>query len=310
MSFPEPAMRQSGVPVILPPMGEQSPEVNARRSLTHWVWTPYMDINNLMPWGIDSQLGYREERWTVLKRCIPYPLGNLTHQEADREFAEGLHASGVMSGAVPSKEFVKYAQAQANELGERYSDRGLRVLLPLLGMDDSELVKRIVQVVQPFVYDIHEMREEFTAGASRRIEESNLSDEEKDKAYRVAEIMLSGAVDAEKTALREYNALITSMSDAQIGKPGIAEPNDFHRWICSQLNKPVPKRVDRSGGGGDGDSATVLKLLLDRDSRREQELAAQQRKIDELQQRVASQSIPESPKPEPRSDVRIATSKK
>jgi len=289
MSLPESALRQSNAPVTLPPLGQTSPDVVARQSQTHWAWTPYRDINNMMPWGIKSQLGYRNQRWTLLKRCTPYPLGNLTHQEADRATVAELHNAGITNISAPPIQITKYAQAQAAELGESYSDTGFRVLLPFLGMDDAEIVGQIIQVVQPFAYDIHEMAREFTDGAAQRIEESALSEDEKAKAYQVAEIMLHGAMDAERTATREYNALITSMGDAQVGKPGIAEPNDFHRWICVQLNKPIPKRVDRSGGSGDGDSATVLKVLLERDNQREQRLAAQQRELDELRAQVAGQ---------------------
>lgn len=293
------SIRESAIPVTLPPMGAISPEVAARRSLTHWVWTPYKDIHNMMPWGLKTQLGYRDLRWTVLKRCTPYPLSNLTHQEADREAAAEFHAQGITNTAIPPKEFTKYAQAQANELGESYSDSGLRVLVPLLGMDDGEIVKQIIQVVQPFTYDIHEMREEFTRGAARRIEESNLSETHKDIAYRTAEIMLHGANDAEKAATREYNALIKSMNEAQLGKPGVVEPDADHEWICHQLNKPVPKRIDKTGGDG-GESATVLKVLLDRDSKRERELAELKAQIAAAQaEKIAPAVEPETAPPTP-----------
>jgi hypothetical protein len=277
-------------------MGNLSPEIAARKSLTHWVWTPYMDISNMAPWGIKTQLGYRDQRWTVLKRCTPYPLGNLTYVEADREATAEFHAQGITNTVVPPKEIIKYAQAQASELGESYGDAGLRVLVPLLGMDDAEIVNQIVQVVQPFAYDLYEMRAEFTTGAQKRIAESNLSRDHRRLATALASVMLNGAIKAEETALREYRALITSMSDAQIGKPGLSEPNDFHEWICHQLNKPLPKRVDRMGGQDGGGNETMVKVLLDRDAQREQEVA-------ELRAQVAAQvSRPEDrvePTPEP-----------
>lgn len=270
-------------PVTLPPMGTATPEQNAIKSLTHWVWTPYQDISNMGPIEIKSQLGYRDQRWTEFMRCVPYPLGNLISYEPDREMAEAAFQSAMVvnSAKLPKVETVKYAQDQAAELGHSYRDVGLRVLVPLIGMDDFDLVNRIVQVVQPFAYAIHEMRYEFTEGAKSRIEKSNLSSDEKQKAYALAKIMFSGAVDpkesAEAKALAEYEILISSMSDKSVGQPGISNPTSFHEWICTQLGKPVPKRIDKTAQGGT-DSGMVTAML------------SQQREIDELKQMIAGRS--------------------
>lgn len=243
--------RTSGIPVTLPPMGKEiTPKQKADRSETRWGWTCYRDISNLAPWGIKSQIGYRDQRWTLLKRCTPYPLGNLVSYDVDREAAELNAGFNTNSEHLPKIEYIKYALDQAEELENSYRDSGFRVLTPLRGMNDAELVNQIVQVVQPFTYAIHEMRYEFTEGAESRIRASNLSTEDKQKAYELAKVMLGGAIDplgsAEVKALAEYEALISSMSDKSVGQPGISNPNKFHEWICEQLGKEIPKRVDRT----------------------------------------------------------------
>lgn len=281
--------------IELPPMGVSTPEQNASKSLTHWVWTPYRDINNMGgPPGIRSLLGYRGQGWTTLKRCTPYPLGNMVQAEVDRAVVAEAHASGFSLNVenIPQIEYIKYAQDQAKELADSYADeQGLRVLVPLIGMDDREIVGQIIQVVQPFEYEIHEMAFEFTEGAKKRIAESNLSKEHVKIAIELAVIFAHGADKARLKALAEYGAFITLMSNGQIGKePGIAEPNDFHIWICRQLNKAVPQRINRmeqqevQGGMDQG----LIKALLERDSERAREL-------DVLRSQIAEQSTKRGP---------------
>lgn len=242
--------RVSNQPVNLPPMGPQlTPEQISQKSLTHWVWTPYKNISNMMPWGLKSELGYRDQRWSAFERCVPYPLGNLTSTAVDRKEMGELHESGftLAPTQVITKELVKYAQEQAQELGESYADSdGLRILTPLIGMDDRELVGQIVQVVQPFAYALHEMPFEFTQGAKQRIAESNLNDKDKQKAEQLAIIMSHGAQVAIGTASTRYDELIKLMSNATVGKePGLSEPTPFYSWICEQLGKPIPQRINR-----------------------------------------------------------------
>lgn len=281
---------RSGIPVELPPMGVASPEQNAIKSATHWVWPPYMDINNLAPWGIRSLLGYRGEAWTLFKRCTPYPLSNMVQQEVDRAAVAESHASGfsLNPANIPQTTYVKYAQDQANELGESYgNDHGLRVLVPFIGMDDPELVNRIVQVVQPFAYLIFEMAHEFAPDTvEAKIKTSNLNTGEVEKARALGAIFARGADRARIKAESEYNALITSMSDASIGKPGISEPNDFHRWICINLNKPTPKRINRMETAQESSmDSGLIKALLERDQERAQELV-------EMRAQIAAQAKP------------------
>lgn len=257
----QPQERVSNQVVNLPPMGPQlSAEQISQKSLTHWVHTPYQNISNMMPWGLKSDLGYREQRWTVLERCVPYPLGNLTSTAVDRKEMGELHESGytLAPTQVITKELVKYAQEQAQELGESYAPEGLRVLVPLTGMDDRELVGQIIQVVQPFAYDLHEMPYEFTEGAKKRIAESNLNDGDRKKATATAVIMLHGAQAATGAANARYEELISLMSDAQVGKPGISNPNDFYKWICRQLNKEVPERINRTQAGSNNKAIDIL----------------------------------------------------
>ena len=271
--------RSSGIPVTLPSMGKEiSPKQKAERSETRWGWTPYRDIQNMAPWGIKSQIGYRDQRWTELKRCTPYPLGNLVSYDVDREAAELNAGFNTNAEHLPKVEYIKYALDQAEELENSYRDSGFRTLAPLTGMNDAELVNQIVQVVQPFAFAIHEMRYEFTEGAEKRIRASNLSAEDRKKARDLAKVMLNGAIDpqgsAEVKALAEYEALISSMSDKSVGQPGISNPTKFHEWICTQLGKDVPKRVDRTGGSqaAVGTDPALLNAVLD-----------QQRQIAELQ---------------------------
>lgn len=278
---------ETAIPTVLPSTGNMTPEQTAKKSLTHWVCTLYKDINNMGPLEIRSQLGYRDQRWTEFRRCTPYPLGNLTSWEPDRSAIGDSHSQGfsMNSEMIPKVEYVKYAQSQAAELGDSYKDVGLRVLLPLIGMDDTERVNQIVQAVMPFEYRIFEMEQEFTAGAEKRINASNLSDEDKSKARELAKILRSGAQDALTKANAEYEALITSMSDAQVGKPGISNPNPFHHWICKQLNKDVPERVNRMAGGGNAAIDILAKRAL------REETAAETMEVRLAEERTAREKL-------------------
>lgn len=273
------------MPVELPPMGNLSPQDIADKSKTHWVWTPYMDINNMAPWGLKSLLGYRGQAWSVFKRCTPYPLGNMEQMEVDRAAVAETHASGysLNPDSIPQINYTKYAGEQAHELGESYGDeQGLRILIPLTGIDDPEIVNRIIQVVQPFAYLVYEMTDEFAAKTiERKIDASNLSEREAEMARALGVIFAHGAERARLKALSEYNALITSMSKASLGQPGISEPNDFHEWLCVNLNKSVPKRINRmeqqeTSGGAD---SSLMRVLLERDEQRANELAELKREV-------------------------------
>ena len=253
--------RESNQVVTLPPMGPQlSAEQVNQKSLTHWVIMLGKNISNMMPWGLKSELGYRDKRWDVFERCVPYPLSNLTSTAVDRAAMGEIHQSGFTLSAqsVITKELVKYAQEQAQELGESYATEGLRVLTPLTGIDDPSVVQRIIQVVQPYAYQMHEMAHEFTEGARQRIADSKLSAEEKAIAFDVAKILLNGSQAAVASANRQYEELITMMSDAQVGKPGISNPTEYHRWLCGQLGKEVPERVNRMQGNNDSKAINIL----------------------------------------------------
>lgn len=278
MTYPQSRVdSQSAQMVELPPMGELNADELATRSKTHWFWTCYKDINNMGPIEMYSQLGYRDRRWTVLKRCTPYPLGNLNSSEIDRRAVAEAHESGFSvnfnAETSPKVEYTKYGLDQAVELGERYRDVGGRVLLPLTGIDDAELVGQIIAAVQPFAYALHEMDYEFSVGAEQRIRQSGLSEPERGIARETAKVMRNGAVAGVIKAKAEYEALITSMSDAQIGKPGISNPTEFHEWVCQQLGVDVPTRVNRMAPQQGGTDSATIKALLERDAAREQELA-------------------------------------
>jgi len=281
--------QQAQVPVALPPMGTIAPEKATQRGRTHWVCTLYKDINNMGPIEIKSQIGYLDQRWTHLKRCVPYPLGNLIESKPNLEEAATAHSSSLSidSSQLSRVEHVKYAQDQADELRDSYYEVGLRKLTPLLGMDDGELVGRIFRAVMPFEYQIHEMADEFTVGAKERIAQSDLSDGEKAKAFEVAAILADGAKSAETKALAEYETLISSMSDKIAGGPGIANPNPFHHWICEQLNKPVPARIDRTGG--QNNQSAAIDILAKRALK--EESAAESMSVQLEEERAARKAL-------------------
>ncbi len=279
-------------PVVeLPPMASLSPEQVATKGATHWIWTAYMDINNMGPLELKSLLGYRGHAWTEFKRCTPYPLGNMSRQEVDRAAVAEVHSTGyVLNMDEPPKvNYIKYAQEQAAELGESYGeDHGLRILTPLTGMDEPEIVGQIFQAVQPFAYSLSEMAVEFNDGARQRIARSTLSEAERKIALALLPIMSRGAEIALKKATREYDALISSMSDKMAGQPGIATPNEHHIWICEQIGKPIPRRIDPTPQQqtGSGMDSGLIKALLERDEQRAKELA-------ELKQQLAAQAVSE-----------------
>ncbi len=282
--------RVSSQVVSLPPMGNLTPQQEQQKSLIHWVWFCYKAVSNMAPWGIASQLGYRDKRWTAFDRCVPYPLGNLVSSSVDRRAVAEIHDSGfsLSPTAIPQVEHVKYAQDQAAELGETYRDEGFRVLTPFTGIEDQQRVFNILQVVQPFAYSIVEMLEEFTTGAAKRIAESSLSKEDKQKATELADVMLRGAQAAELFALREYEELITSMSDAQVGKPGRSNPTKHDEWVCQQLGKDVPERINRMASAqGNSKGIDILVQRALREDSAFEELEKERAARKELEERFA-----------------------
>lgn len=295
--------QRTGIPVTLPSIG---PQISAQevldRSKTHWFWTAGMDINNQGPLDIYSQIGFHEQRWHTLKRCTPYPLSNLTHQVTDREAVEAMGVSLSMAAA-PMIDKVKYAADQAKELADTYADKGGRVLTPLTGIDDPELVLQIFRFVQPYEYAVHEMLVEFTDGgpAVNRVIASHLDNNLRDRAYQLIPIMLRGAQAARTSLMERYDELIKLMANAQTGKtPSVGEPDDHQRWVCQQLGKPVPKRLELAGErpAPATTSDAALKVLLDRDAEREQELRQMRAEVDELRKSQVVEPEPEA-KPEP-----------
>ena len=297
--------QHSGIPVTLPSIG---PQISAQevldRSRTHWFWTAGMDINNQGPLDIYSQIGFHEQRWHTLKRCTPYPLSNLTHQVTDREAVEAMGVSLSMAAA-PMIDKVKYAADQAKELADTYSDEGGRILTPLTGIDDPELVLQIFRFVQPYEYTVHEMLVQFVDGgpAVNRVIGSNLDNNLRDKAYLLIPIMLRGAQAARTSLMERYDELIKLMANAQTGKtPSVGEPDDHQRWVCQQLGKPVPKRLELAGERPvqQNTSDTALKVLMDRDAEREQELRQMREEMERLRQSQVVAAEPEvETKPEP-----------
>jgi len=270
-----------GQVIELPPIQTFSPEQVAQKSLVHWGWTPYKDINNMGPLELRSQLGYRDQRWTVIERCRPYPFGNIVSAEVDRAAVAEIHASGFSvnydSSTAPQVVTTKYAQEQVAELGDLYRDEGFRVLLPLIGMDDPVMVGTIFKAVQPVAYLIYEMEYEFSEGYKERLK--GLSDAYARKADELAVIMLSGARAALGKVAAEYENLITMMSNAQIGEvPKLSNPTPFYEWVCLNFNKPIPKRVDKTEPAAGADAA-LLKALLDRDQERARELEELKRQV-------------------------------
>lgn len=301
MSTPQPA---TGIPVTLPSMGPQaSPQEILDRSRTHWFWTAGPNINNQGPLDLYSQIGYREQRWHVLKRCTPYPLGNLTHQVADREQVEAMGVSLVMA-SIPMLDKVKYAADQAVELGQTHEKDGGRVLTPLIGMDDGELVLQIFRVVQPFEYAVHEMLVEFTDSgpAVQRIIASNLDNKLRDKAYALVPVLYRGAQAARNSLLERYDELIKLMANALTGKtPSVGEPDDHQKWVCEQLGKPVPRRIELAGEKpvvSNQSDSTAVQVLMERDRQRDEELRQMRVEMEELRARQVVEPEPET-KPEP-----------
>jgi hypothetical protein len=269
--------RQSGQVIELPLTENFSPEQVAQKSLIHWGWTPYKDIINVAPWGIYSQLGYREQRWGIMQRCVPYPFGNIVSTEVDRAAVAETHASGFSvdynSATAPKITNTKYAQTQVAELGDLYRDEGFRVLLPLIGMDDPVMVGTIFKAVQPVAYLVHEMEREFSEGYKERLE--GMSKDYARIADQLAVIMLGGARAAMTKVAAEYENLITMMSNAQIGEvPKMSNPTPFYEWICLNYNKPIPKRVDKMTNepAASGVDSAMFKALLERDQERAREL--------------------------------------
>ena len=301
-----------GAVVVLPPQGRQTADEVANASLTRWVWNPYRRIDNVGGGlSLVRQIGYRgQHRYTELDRCRFYPLSNITWEEVDREQLAERHLSGLTSsGPVPKVLFTKYAGDQAFELAESYGESyGLRVFHPglfaedLTWVDDHDLVTLVATTIQPRAFKLHELVRELGEPAKQRIKRSKeLTDEGKDLAERVRAVMVAGAVLAVREAEREHRELIKQMSDAAVGKPGLATPNDFHEWLCDQLDVPVPERV-HAGPRKEAPSAALesaVALLVEREARRADAPDPRDLELAEMRERLRKlEEKPQREKPE------------
>jgi hypothetical protein len=255
----------------LPQISQTSPEDLAIKSRTHWVMSLFRDINNMGPIEIRSQLGYHDQRWPILKRCTPYPLGNLISYETDLSaVGEGM-SFGKDTERTPKIEHVKYALDQAAELKTIYGDEGFCVLMPLTGMDDLARVESIMRTVMPVHFPFKDMAQQFTTGAETRIRLSQLGDDKK-IARGVAQILAGAAELALAKARKEYDTLIEMMGNAAIGKvPAIANPTPWHEWLCEQLGVKVPRRINKMEEGA-GDTS-LLQAVLEQNRIIQQQLA-------------------------------------
>jgi hypothetical protein len=265
------AEQKRGTVVVLPP--NVAPEESVNPSMTRWAWNPYFRINNFGSIGLARQFGAAEgHRYTEFEQGTFYPLKNISWMEPDLEAAAEQSKAGINAGAVPDTKHVKYAYEQAEELASSFGDRGVVVFQPGLFLrdvtwvDDHELVKLVADTVQPHPFKIFEMVTEFGKPAEKRIRESKELEpagQELASAFRV--LMLRGAHLAMKEAEREYELLIQYMGNAATGAaPKIATPNDFHRWICEQLGRPVPSMVNAGIGQqaqGNATLETAVNLL-------------------------------------------------
>jgi hypothetical protein len=259
------AAQERGTVVVLPPDAPPNRAVNP--SMTRWVWNPYYTINNRGPISLARHFGAgHDHRYETFEQGAFYPLKNISWDEPDLEQVAEQSRAGISARAVPDLTHVKYAYEQAEELASSFGDRGVTVFQPGLfqrdvtWVDDNELVLLVARTVQPRQFKLYEMEREFSAEAQKRIQRSQeLEEAGKELAESFRKLMLAGSRLARREA--EHRLLIQSMGEAAVGKPGIATPNEFHEWVCDQLNLPVPETVHTGRNQQQGQNTSLEKAV-------------------------------------------------
>lgn len=231
-------------------------------SSVRWVYQSLKDIklwDNLGP-AVMNSLTLAKNPIQVLKRCQPYPLTNCEYEVSRHEakrygnFSEELPENDLpdnYAGANPHNPRTphivetKFAYSAARELSEMYAkEYGLVVLEPITGVEDSEIVRQIFEMVQPVTYKLVTLEKQLVEGAPERIRKSTFNREVKDLARGCLELLKKSCVASMATARQHHGDYSMHIQNASAGRKGsrtTAWPHD--EFVAEQLGVEVPRVV-------------------------------------------------------------------
>lgn len=303
MSTQEREIRSAGLAGLVNP--PQAASLDADKSLLRFLWDPFGDINLVGPEGLWIRLGkgtsyygqgkpgetraeYEARGGNLLLRCQAYPLWNIQYQETLTNLGkftpEQARAGNALGSEAGHEEVTIHAGVCAADMVSLYGQtHGLRVLTPLIGMEDLDTVAEIIKLVQPFAWKLTNWRQENEGGlrdeetllydladrgpAEARIQGAKLDADLTRVANATRKVMLAGASRGAQTARADWADLLKQLNDASIGKAHVkTTPSKYDEHVAFLLGEAVPSAVVRpnsGGGGSDPDMKNAVQLLTD-----------------------------------------------
>lgn len=239
---------------------ESRQEQKLRPHAARWVWQPFIDLSFMSPTGVSVKNSVKAEQademgnvFIGLRRCNPYLLEDYTYNVPPHE-QKGNDLGASYGNWAPGVELItepitdpKTALECANELYFKYgADYGLVILEPLTGITDTSLVSSVFQIVQPFAYHLHNMEHELTEGVAERLKGADVPKDVRDLVEGCRLLMLTGARRGLKFASERYGEFDRDARSYLASKQGRHTPNDFDRFIATQVGLEVPTVIQQT----------------------------------------------------------------
>ena len=211
---------------------------------------------------------YNERFAGLLKRCDPLPIWNITYQESrfnHGKFSdEEWNAGNSLIADLGAEEVEVPAGVCAADFLLRYEvSHGARVLLPLIGMDDSEMgtALELVKLVQPKPYKLTNLPQEREQGfvddpetlifdlsehgpADMRIRSAKLDKTLERKAHELRAIKLGGVRQAIAQAYTDWENLLTDLSNSAMGHSGHKKSvSHYDRQVAWLIGETAPASI-------------------------------------------------------------------
>lgn len=264
--------------VLIAPILAQEQSRNEKRiaqlSATHYGWCPYDDIELMGPLGLERRVAY-DEHGNFVTRLLRSQLHVYTNVEI-RQLSE--KDNNIPNGPPPAiEEIVKYAGTCIGEIEDGYGEWGYMRFAPLTGLPVDQAF-RVVQVIQPVLYDLATLPRELAEEAPKRIAAATAADEKfpAEIAEEVRRIMQVGArrgVIYAQTIVEELRKDIAAFVGTKQGRSS-ASPGDKHAF--EQLREPIPSTVGVQAKSDDEVRSLLVRLA-------EKELAGEQPNAQEAQ---------------------------
>jgi hypothetical protein len=165
------------------------------------------------------------------------PFTNISIGVANEEIAAALKPSGN-----PTKRIQRTAGECAKAMETAYETWGFVVLRPLTGLSVAE-ADLIFQTVHPERYKLKDIVEALE-NADERIDDSELTDEQKGIAYKVRDILIGAASVAVRKGEDVMEHTIESMNSRFSGGAGKVKADPHDKYIFNEFERDIPKLVD------------------------------------------------------------------